>query len=216
MAERSGTSRVSRVTESVPPLDLQATETPALYSLYHTRYFDLQDAVDDLETCYLLTTTLQRDPTADDEPWRLGRFERVGGVQMGFAVDVAPPDVAQDLWTDGQTEPATTVLTQDGSAVGACGVQPRDPLPNGAFVPNVLTGLLPLGPQFASVLGVGEPAVEVLFVDPDPPGARTYSMPYGVVLLFTTAGTNLAERFRETYGCPRGVDTRPAFDPYSA
>jgi hypothetical protein len=216
MVERSGTFRVYRVTESVPQINLQATETPALYSVYQTGYGDRQDAVDALETGDMIKTTLEGDPTADDEPWRLGRFERVGGVQMGFAVDVAPPDVAQDLWTDGQTEPATTVLTEDGSAVGACGVQPRDPLPNGAFVPNVLTGLLPLEPQFASVPGVGEPAVEVLFVDPDPPGARTYSMPYGVVLLFTTAGTNLAERFRETYGCPRGVDTRPAFDPYSA
>lgn len=214
MAERSETFRVYRVTESVPQINLQATETPALYSVYQTGYGDRQDRVDALDTGDIIEATLEGDPTAEEEPWRLKHFERVGGVQMGFAVDVALPDVARELWTDGQTEPATTVLTEDGSAVAACGVQPREPLPNSAFVPNVLTGLLPLEPQFASVPGVGEPAVEALFLDADPPGAGTYTTPYGVVLLFTMAGTTLAERFRETYGCPRGVDSRPAFDPY--
>jgi len=214
MVERSGTFRVYRVTESVPQINLQATETPTLYSVYQTGYGDRQEAVDALETGDLVETTLEGDPTADEEPWRLARFERVGGVRVGFAVDVTPPDVARELWTDGQTDPATTVLTEDGSSVAACGVQPRAPLPNGAFVPNVLTGLVPLEPQFASVPGVGDPAVEALFLDPDPPGAGTHTTPYGVVLLFTAAGTTLAERFRETYDCPRGADTRPEFDPY--
>ena len=214
MTERSGTFRVYRVTESVPQINLQATETPTLYSVYQTGYGDRQEAVDALETGDLVEATLEGDPTANEEPWRLSRFERVGGVRMGFAVDVTPPDVARELWTDGQTDPATTVLTEDGSSVAACGVQPRAPLPNGAFVPNVLTGLMPLEPQFASVPGVGDPAVEALFLDPDPPGAGTHTTPYGVVLLFTEAGTTLAERFRETYDCPRGADTRPEFDPY--
>ncbi len=214
MTERSGTFRVYRVTESVPQINLQATETPTLYSVYQTGYGDRQEAVDALETGDLVEATLEGDPTADSEPWRLARFERVGGVRMGFAVDVTPPDVARELWTDGQTDPATTVLTEDGSSVAACGVQPRAPLPNGAFVPNVLTGLIPLEPQFVSVPGVGDPAVEALFLDPDPPGAGTHTTPYGVVLLFTEAGTTLAERFRETYDCPRGADTRPEFDPY--
>jgi hypothetical protein len=214
MVERSGTFRVYRVTESVPQINLQATETPTLYSVYQTGYGDRQEAVDALETGELVEATLEGDPTADSEPWRLARFERVGGVQIGFAVDVTPPDVARELWTDGQTDPATTVLTADESAVAACGVQPRAPLPNGAFVPNVLTGLVPLEPQFASVPGVGDPAVEALFLDPDPPGAGTHTTPYGVVLLFTATGTTLADRFRETYDCPRGADTRPEFDPY--
>ena len=214
MVERSGTFRVYRVTESVPQINLQATETPTLYSVYQTGYGDRQDGVDALETGDIVEATLEGDPTADREPWRLERFERVEGVQMGFAVDVALPDVARELWTDEQTDPATTVLTEDGSAVGACVVQPREPLPHGAFVSNVLTGLLPLESQFASVPGVDEPAVEALFLDPDPPGAGSYTTPYGVVMLFTTAGTAVAERFRETYDCPSGVDTRPVFDPY--
>jgi hypothetical protein len=214
MVERSGTFRVYRVTESVPQINLQATETPTLYSVYQTGYGDRQEAVDALETGNLVEATLEGDPTADGEPWRLARFERVGDVQIGFAVDVTPPDVARELWTDGQTDPATTVLTADGSSVAACGVQPRAPLPNGAFVPNVLTGLVPLEPQFASVPSVGDPAVEALFLDPDPPGAGSHTTPYGVLLLFTAAGTTLADRFRETYDCPRGADTRPEFDPY--
>ena len=214
MVERSGTFRVYRVTEAVPQINLQATGTPTLYSVYQTGYGDRQDAVDALDTGDRVEATLEGDPAADEEPWRLQRFERVGGVQMGFAVDAEPPDIARELWTEGQTAPATVGLTDDGVAVGACGVQPRESLPSGAFVPNVLTGLLPLEPQFRSVPGVGEPAVEALFLDPDPPGASTHARPYGVVLLFTAAGATLAERFRETYDCPRGVDTRPAFDPY--
>jgi hypothetical protein len=77
-----------------------------------------------------------------------------------------------------------------------------------------MTGLLPLEEQFASVPGVGEPAAEALFLDPDPPTAGTFFTPYGVALLFTERGRSLADRFRTEYDCPRGADTRPDFDPY--
>lgn len=214
MAERSGSFRVYRVTESVPHINLQAIDSPTLYTVYQTGYGEQQDAVDDFTTGDVIEATLGGDPTAQDEPWRLETFERVGGLDMGFAVDVTPPEVARELWTTEQTEPSTTVLTEDGDPIGACCVQPREPLPNGAFVPNVLTGLLPLEPQFTSVPGIGDPAVEALFLDPDPPDASSYTTPYGVLLLFTKPATALADRFRETYNCPRGVDTRPAFDPY--
>ena len=60
----------------------------------------------------------------------------------------------------------------------------------------------------------GEQAAEVLFLDPDPAGATTYSQPYGVVLLFTDDAALLPDRFRETHDCPRDTDTRPDFDPY--
>lgn len=214
MAERSGSFRVYRVTESVPHINLQAVDSPTLYTVYQTGYGDQQDAVEALTTGDVIEATLDGDPAVQDEPWRLERFERVGGLDMGFAVDVTPPDVARELWTTGQTEPSTTVLTEDGDPVAACCVQPRDPLPNGAFVPNLLTGLLPLENQFESVPGIGDPAVEALFLDPDPPDANAYTTPYGVFLLFTDPESSLADRFRETYDCPRGTDTRPAFDPY--
>jgi len=214
MAERSGSFRVYRVTESVPHSNLQAVDSPTLYTVYQTGYGDRQAAVDGLDTGDLVDATLEGDPAATDEAWRLQSFERVGGLDMGFGTDVTPPDVARDLWTTGQTDPSTTVLTEDGEAVAACGVQPRDPLPDGAFVPSILTGLLPLESQFEAIPGVGEPAAEALFLDPDPPDAGTFTTPYGVVLLFTEDGAGLAERFRETYDCPRGADTRPEFDPY--
>lgn len=214
MAERSGSFRVYRVTESVPHINLQAVESPTLYTVYQTGYGERQETVDGFCTGDVIEALLDGDPTAQNEPWRLERFERVGGVDMGFAVDVTPPDTAQELWTTGQTEPSTTVLTEDGDPVAACCVQPRDPLPSGAFVPNVLTGLLPLEHQFASVPGIGEPAAEAIFLDPDPPDASTYTVPYGILLVFTERGTSLSDRFRETYDCPRGSDTRPAFDPY--
>jgi len=124
------------------------------------------------------------------------------------------PAVAVDLWDDGATEPRCAVLTEGGERVGVCCVQPREPLPNGGFVPNVLTGLLPLETRLAAVPEIGEPAAEALFLDPDPPDASAYSRPYGVVLLFTDGAEGLPDRFRAAYDCPRGEDTRPAFDPY--
>jgi hypothetical protein len=145
---------------------------------------------------------------------RIQRLERVGGVETAFAVDAKPPDVAREAWTTGETEPTSTVLSEDGTPVGACLIQPRDPLPDGVFVPSVMTGLLPLEEQLASVPGVGEGAAEGLFIYPDPPDAGAFSVPYGVALLFTERGRSLADRFRDTYDCPRGTDTRPGFDPY--
>jgi hypothetical protein len=114
-----------------------------------------------------------------------------------------------------EAQPDRTVLTEDGSPVGVCGVQPRAPLPNGAFVLGVLTGLLPLESEFGSVPKVGDPAVEAVFLDSDPPDASSYAWPYGVVYLFTRPSTALAERLRERYDCPLDADSRPAFDPYA-
>ncbi|PSP64256.1 hypothetical protein BRC79_10370 [Halobacteriales archaeon QH_8_67_27] len=214
MTERSGRFRVYRVVESVPHLNLQTTESPTLYTVYQSGYGDLQGAVDDLRTGDLVEATLEGDSTAEDEAWQLTDLDRVGGVAMDFAVDVDPPDVARDLWTPELTEPACAVLTEGDDPVGVCCVQPRDPLPNGAFVPNVLTGLLPLESMLTALPEIGESAAEALFLDPDPPGATTYSHPYGVVLLFTDSAASLPDRFRETYDCPRDGDTRPEFDPY--
>ncbi len=214
MIERSGRFRVYRVTESVPHINLQAIDSPTLYTVYQTGYGDLQRSVDGLVTGDLVAATLEGDPTAEREPWRIQRLERVGGVETGFVVDAQPPDVAREAWTAGETEPTSTVLSEDGTPVGACLVQPRDPLPDGAFVSSVMTGLLPLEEQFTSVPGVGEPAAEALFIDPDPPDTGAFSVPYGVALLFTERGRSLADRFRDVYNCPRGTETRPEFDPY--
>ena len=214
MAERSGQFRVYRVTESVPHINLQAVDSATLYTVYQTGYGDLQEQVDELVTGDLVTATLAGDPAAEEEPWRIQRLGRAGGVEMGFAVDIQPPDVARETWTADATAPLSTVLSEDDTAVGACVVQPRDPLPDGAFVPSVLTGLLPLEEQLDSVSGVEEPAAEALFLDPDPTDARSFSTPYGVALLFTERGRSLADRFRGQYDCPRGTETRPDFDPY--
>ena len=109
---------------------------------------------------------------------------------------------------------ANGTLALDGEPVAECFVQPRAPLPGGAFVPSVLTGLLPLERQFTSVPKVGDPAVEAVFLDPDPPDASSYRLPYGVVFLFTRPSTATAERLRERYDCPLDADTRLDFDPY--
>lgn len=214
MAERSGRFRVYRVVEAVPHLNLQAIDEPALYTVYQSGYGNVQSEIEELRTGDLIEATLEGDPTAGSEPWRVGSLERLDGVEMGFAVDARPPDLARGLWEPGLTAPVSTLLRDGGSAVGACLLQPRDPLPNGAFVPNVLTGLLPLESGFRSIPDLGEPAAEALFLDPDPPDAASYTEPYGVVLLFSAPGRTLADRFRETYDCPRGSDSRPAFDPY--
>ena len=214
--ERSGRFRVYRVVESVPQINLQAVASPTLYSVYRSGYADpaLQAAVDGSETGDLVEATIEGDPDDDAEPWRLTAVDVVGGVDTAFAVDVDPPDLAREVWGSGRTEPAYAVVTEDGAPIGVCGVQPRDPLPNGAFVPSVLTGLLPLEPQFDAVPEIGDPAVEAVFLDPDPPDASSYSHPYGVVFLFTRPETAFAERLRAEYGCPLDADTRPAFDPY--
>jgi hypothetical protein len=214
MTERSEQFRVYRVTASVPHINLQTVDSSMLYTVYQSGYGELQEQVDELATGDLVTATVEGDPAAEDEPWRIRHLERVGGVEMEFAIDTQPPDIAREAWTAGETEPTSTVLSEDGTAVGACVVQPREPLPNEAFVPSILTGLLPLERQFDSVSGVGDPAAEALFIDPAPTDARSFSTPYGVALLFTERGRSLADRFREQYDCPRGTDTRPDFDPY--
>jgi len=214
MVERSGRFRVYRVVESVPHINLQEVTASTLFTVYESGYGERQETVDSLATGDLVEATLSGDPGADDEPWRLAGVERVGGVTMDFAVDVDPPEVAVDLWSAEGTGPRCAILTEDDERVGVCCVQPREPLPNGAFVPNVLTGLLPLEAQLSAVPEIGEPATEALFLDPDPPDARAYSRPYGALLLFTDAAERLPDRFREAYGCPRDEETRPAFDPY--
>lgn len=219
MGDRSGQFRVYRVVDSVPHVNLQAVDDATLYTVYQSGYDGtgedgLQATVDGLRTGDLIEATLSGDPAAEEDPWRLTDCERVGGVEMGFAVDVTPPAVARDLWSPGESDPVCGVLTEGEERVGVCCLQPREPLPNGAFVPNVLTGLLPMESFLSSVPNVGDPATEALFLDPDPPEASSYSAPYGVVLLFTAAAAELPDRFREAYDIPRGEDTRPEFDPY--
>jgi len=214
MADRSGRFRVYRVVEAVPHINLQAVDEPRLYTVYQSGYGSLQPAVDDLSTGDLVEATLSGDPEADDEPWRLTAVKRVGGVALAVATDVSLPAVAEELFAPGQTEPACEPLTDGSDPVGACCVQPRDPLPGGRFAPSVLAGLLPLEAQFESVPGVSDPAAEALVFDPDPPDADSFSTPYGVVLFFTAAGASLADEYRDRYDCPRGTDSRPAYDPY--
>jgi hypothetical protein len=217
--ERAGGFRVYRVVPAVHHLNLQAVDEGAstLYTVYQSGYdAPLQTAVDDLRTGDLVAATLVGDPEDEADPWRLADVEREGGVTLEFAVDTELPPVARDLWGEGRTGPTWTALTDaDGNAVGACGVQPRDPLPDGAFVPSVLAGLLPLEPLFESVPTVDEPPAEVLFVDPDPPDADGFTEPYGVVLAFTDEGATAAGAYRERYDLPRGEDSRPEFDPYA-
>lgn len=212
--ERSGRFRVYRTVESVPHINVQGTDSPTLYSVYRSGYGDLQPTVDALETGDLIEATLAGDPD-DADPWRLTAVDRVDRVRTAFAVDVDPPEAVREGWTPDRTEPAYTRLTPDGEPIGVRGVQPRDPLPGGAFVPSVVTGLLPLESVFEAVPTVGDPAVEAIFLDFDDPGASSYAWPYGVVYLFTRRSTAFAERLVERYDCPFDADTRPAFDPYA-
>ncbi|PSP39272.1 hypothetical protein BRC63_07385 [Halobacteriales archaeon QH_10_70_21] len=212
MDSRSGRFRVFRVVESVRHLNLYEVDAGRLYTVYETGYPDRQAAVDALRTGDLVEATLSGDPDADGEPWRFESLDRVGGVEMAFATDADPPAVAGDLWSDDQETPTYAVLTEDDEPVGACLVQPRAPLPNGAFAPNLVAGLVPMEAELASIPGVDEPAAGALFVDPDPPDATTYSVPFGVALLFTEAAEALPARFREAYDPTRGVDLD--FDPY--
>lgn len=231
--ERSGTFRVYRVVDSVPHINLQSTDDLQLYTVFQSGYTTLQPAVDALETGDLVEATLAGDPSDPSEAWQLTDVHVIESVEMDFAVGVDLPAVATDLWDPETPEPRFTTLhatdcDDDGDdengdesenidpeePVAAVGVQPRDPLPNGAFVPNVLTGLLPLESVLKSVPGIGDAAEEVLFLDADLPDAESYSRPFGVVVLFTERDTDLAEQFRERYDCPRGEDSRPDFDPY--
>lgn len=217
MTERTSTFRVFRIVETVPHLNLFDTEADRLYTVFESGYRDRQPAVDDLRTGDLIEATVTGDPDASDDPWRLDAFTRVGRVEMDFAVDVDPPAAAEDRWEDGRERPAGTTLEADpgGEPVAEMYVQPREPLPSKMFVPNVLTGLVPMEPWLRELPTVGAPATHAMFIDPDPPDAQRFSRPYGVVVLFgPDAGTTLAE-FRRRYDLPAGADTRPDFDPYA-
>jgi hypothetical protein len=216
MEERTGTFRVYRVVEAVPHVNLFDVDASRLYTTYQSGYGDRQAAVDDLRTGDVIEATLSGDADADDEAWSLASFERVGGVRMGFAVDADLPTVAADLWEEGREAPARAALEEDpdGGPVAEVYVQPRDPLPGGRFVPNVLSGLVPMEPLFADLPVVGGPATDALFLDPDPPDARRFSRPYGVAVLFGAGADRLLSTFRDRYDLPADADTRPAYDPY--
>jgi hypothetical protein len=105
----------------------------------------------------------------------------------------------------------------DGDPVGAAYLQPREPLPDGAFVRSVLTGLVPMESTLRALPGVGAPATDAVFVDPDPAGADAYRRPYGAVLLFgdVPGADALLDAVRDRYGLPADrSDTRPSYDPY--
>ncbi len=214
MSSESGRFRVYRVVEAVPHINLQAVETPQLYTVFQSGYDELQETVAQLQTGDLVDATVTGDPDAESEPWRLTAAEQVDQVAVDFAVDVSLPSVAVDCWDRADGNPASTVLLEDETPVGACCVQPREPLPEGQFVPNVLAGLLPLEEYFTSVPGVGEPAVEALFVDADLPDADSHSAPFGAVLLFTAEASEIRDEFYDRYDVPSDTDTRPAYDPY--
>jgi len=215
--QRSGRFRVYRVVESVPHINLFETDDDRLYTVFQSGYGERQAAVDDLRTGDLVAATLTGDPGAETEPWSLAAVDRIGGVDMDFAVDVDPPAVATDLWTEDLDGPARAVLEEGEQPVAEVYVQPRAPLPGGAFVPNVVAGLVPMEPWLTDLPVVGAPASEAVFLDPDPPTTDRYSHPYGVVVLFGPDAGAVRDGFRERYGVPTGdpaADTRPAFDPY--
>jgi hypothetical protein len=208
----TGRFRVYRVFEAVPHINVRDAETGTLYTVYQSGYTD-QDAVDALRTGDLIEATLSGDPTDDDEPWRIEDHEPCGGVTTDFVVDEPMPEAARTHWHEGDTQPRFVALGEDGP-VGVCAIQPREALPRGAFVPNVLTGLLPLEDLFQSPPIIDGPAAEVVFVDADPPDADRYTKPYGVALVFGEDGRELADRYRSEYDLPRGEDSRPDYDPY--
>ena len=225
MDTQSGQFRVYRAVESVRHINFQAVAEPQLYSVYETGYpADQQDSIDELQTGDLVTATLEGDADAPNEAWRVASVTRNQRVPFGFAVDLVPealPQAAQTLAADSgfetaapPTEPAGTTLSADGDDIGECWIQPRATLPNEAFVPNVVTGLLPIEPWIDDLPALGVPATEVLVLDTAAPTAERYETPYGVFLFFTDAGRAVATDYRDRYDCPRAVDSRPDFDPY--
>lgn len=214
MSTTSGRFRVYPVVDAVPHINLQDVETPQLYTVFESGYDKLQAAIDELETGALIDATLSGNPDAESEPWRITEIDRVGGVSTDFAVNVTYPSVAVDCWNRSDGNPASTVILEEDEPVAACCVQPRDPLPDGQFVPNVLAGLLPIEDYYQSVPGVGDPAVEVLFLDSDLPDADSHSTPFGTFILFTAAASDSREQFYNRYDLPADADTRPEYDPY--
>jgi hypothetical protein len=214
MDERTGVFRVYRVVEAVPHINLFDTDATRLYTVYQSGYGERQPEVDDLRTGDLVKATLGGDPDDQEEAWSLLSFERLDGVAMDFAVDADVPETAAGLWEPGLEHPASAVLKEDGEPVAECFVQPRAPLPGGAFVPSVLTGLLPMESLLTELPHIGESPVEAIFIDPDAPDADSYSRPYGVAVLFTAAAGDLLTEFRERYDLPAEADNRPEYDPY--
>ena len=225
MDTRSGQFRVYRVVESVRHINFQAVEQPQLYSVYETGYpAEQQASVDELRTGDLVTATLEGDADEPHEAWRVVSLTRNQRVPFGFAVALAPealPQAAQTLAADSgfntaepPVEPAGVTLSADGTTIGECWIQPRATLPNDAFVPNVLTGLLPIESWLTDLPTGGVPASEVLVLDTASPTAERYDTPYGVFMFFTDAGREVATDYRDRYDCPRSIDSRPEFDPY--
>ena len=214
MEQHAGRFRVYRVVESVPHINLFDTEATRLYTAYQSGYGERQAEIDALRTGDLVEATLGGDPDDPEEAWSIQSIERVDRVRMAFAVDADPPAVAEELWTAGQERPTTAVLRSDGEPVAEATVQPRAPLPGGAFVPSVLTGLVPMEDRLEELPTVGEPVTDALFVDPDAPDADRYSRPFGVVVLFGAAGESLREDLYATYDIDAAEDSRPDYDPY--
>ena len=214
METHAGRFRVYRVVESVPHINLFDTEGTRLYTAYQSGYGDRQGDIDALRTGDLVEATLGGDPDDPDEAWSIQSVERVGGVRMAFAVDADPPAVAETLWTEGQERPSTTTLEAEGAPVAEVAVQPRKPLPGGAFVPSVLTGLVPMEDRLGELQSTGEPVTDALFVDPDPPDTDRYSRPFGTVVFFSAAGRELRDEFYAAYDIDPAGDSRPEYDPY--
>ncbi|MBO4247197.1 hypothetical protein IL252_05105 [Halomicrobium sp. IBSBa] len=214
MDERSSRFRVYRVVEAVPHVNLFDTDGTRLYTTYQQGYGERQPAIDGLETGDLIEGTVAGDPTDEEEAWTLREFDRVGGVDMGFATDVELPEIARETWDEQTSGPAHSVIEADGQPVGECWVQPRAPLPGGSFVPSVLAGLLPMEPKLTTVASADAPTTDAVFLDPDPVDAASFSQPYGVLLLFSERADETRRRYRERFDCPRGVDSRPDYDPY--
>lgn len=222
MTTVSGRFRVYRVFPAVPHLNLLDVETSRLYTVYRDGYADRQSAVDALRTGDLITATLSGDPDEPGEAWRVESLERRGGVAHAVATDVDLPDVARECWAaraDDATGPAGVAVTgEDAKApVGECWVQPRDPLPDGAWARSVLTGLVPMEHLFDGLPQTGVVPSEVLVLDPDPVDAASYRLPYGVAVFLGESGRALGDDLRERYGrsLDRRDDDRPAFDPYA-
>ena len=214
METRAGQFRVYRVVESVPHINLFDTEETRLYTAYQSGYGDRQAEIDGLRTGDLVEATLGGDPDDSDEAWSIQSVERVDRVRMAFAVDADLPAVAEELWTEGQEKPPTAVLRSDEEPVAEVAVQSRAPLPGGAFVPSVVTGLLPMEKRLRELPTIGDPVTDALFVDPDPPNTDRYSRPFGVIMLFGTAGQTLRDKFYAAYDIDPTGDSRPDYDPY--
>lgn len=220
----TGGFRVYRNAPAVDHVNLFGGSPERLYSVYRSgNPDDRQATVDDLRTGDFVTATLLGDPDSPDEAWRLARVERddAASVAMAFGAGVDPdtlPAVADnpDLRERAATEPVGRVLERDGRPVSEVWLQPRDPLPNGAFLPNVVTGLVPMEPYLRDLPEVGQPAAEVLVLDTAATDDTTFDVPFGTLVFLTTDGEALGDELRERYGLllDRRADTRPDIDPY--